>query len=65
MIRQSRAQALAGLTASPDPASQLRLVRMRGSERLSPAQLRDSHGLAFRPAAARPAGGAAGPVTHG
>ncbi len=38
----SRAQALAGLDASPDPASQLRLVRMRGSERLSPAQLRDS-----------------------
>ena len=38
----SRSQALAGLTASPDPASQLRLVRMRGSERLSPAQLRDS-----------------------
>ncbi|HEY4340840.1 MAG TPA: beta-N-acetylhexosaminidase [Steroidobacteraceae bacterium] len=37
----SRAQALAGLTASPDPASQLRLVRMRGSERLSPGQLRD------------------------
>jgi hypothetical protein len=26
--------------ASPDPASQLRLVRMRGSERLSPEALR-------------------------
>jgi beta-N-acetylhexosaminidase len=38
----SRAQALAGLTANPDPASQLRLVRMRGSERLSPAQLHAS-----------------------
>jgi beta-N-acetylhexosaminidase len=38
----ARSQALAGVTASPDPASQLRLVRMRGSERLSPAQLRDS-----------------------
>jgi beta-N-acetylhexosaminidase len=38
----SRSQALMGLTASPDPASQLRLVRMRGGERLSPAQLRDS-----------------------
>jgi beta-N-acetylhexosaminidase len=38
----SRAHALAGLTAGPDPASQLRLVRMRGNERLSPAQLRDS-----------------------
>jgi len=38
----SRAQALAGLDVSPDPASQLRLVRMRGSERLSPTQLRDS-----------------------
>jgi beta-N-acetylhexosaminidase len=35
----SRSQALAGLTVSPDPASQLRLVRMRGRERLSPAQL--------------------------
>jgi beta-N-acetylhexosaminidase len=42
----SRSQALAGLTASPDPASQLRLVRMRGSERLSPAQLRDSQAWA-------------------
>jgi beta-N-acetylhexosaminidase len=38
----SRSRALAGLTVSPDPASQLRLVRMRGNERLSPAQLRDS-----------------------
>jgi beta-N-acetylhexosaminidase len=38
----SRSRALTGLTASPDPASQLRLVRMRGSERLSPAQLHDS-----------------------
>jgi beta-N-acetylhexosaminidase len=38
----SRSQALAGVTAHPDPASQLRLVRMRGSERLSPAQLRAS-----------------------
>jgi beta-N-acetylhexosaminidase len=38
----SRAQALTGLNARPDPASQLRLVRMRGSERLSPAQLRNS-----------------------
>jgi beta-N-acetylhexosaminidase len=38
----SRSQALAGLTVNPDPASQLRLVRMRGSERLSPTQLRDS-----------------------
>jgi beta-N-acetylhexosaminidase len=38
----SRSQALAGLKAAPDPASQLRLVRMRGTERLSPAQLRDS-----------------------
>jgi beta-N-acetylhexosaminidase len=38
----SRAQALTGLTASPDPASQLRLVRMRGTERLSPARLRES-----------------------
>ncbi len=42
----SRAQALAGLDVSPDPASQLRLVRMRGSERLSPAQLRDSQAWA-------------------
>ncbi|HEY6453977.1 MAG TPA: beta-N-acetylhexosaminidase [Steroidobacteraceae bacterium] len=38
----SRSRALAGLAASPDPASQLRLVRMRGGERLSPEQLRDS-----------------------
>jgi beta-N-acetylhexosaminidase len=36
----SRSQALAGLKASPDPASQLRLVRMRGTERPDPAQLR-------------------------
>jgi beta-N-acetylhexosaminidase len=36
----SRSQALSGLAAGPDPASQLRLVRMRGRERLSPAQLR-------------------------
>jgi beta-N-acetylhexosaminidase len=36
----SRSQALAGLKASPDPASQLRLVRMRGRDRLAPAQLR-------------------------
>ncbi|MGC1459747.1 MAG: beta-N-acetylhexosaminidase [Steroidobacteraceae bacterium] len=36
----SRSQALAGLKVTPDPASQLRLVRMRGRERLSPAQLR-------------------------
>jgi beta-N-acetylhexosaminidase len=36
----SRSQALSGLAAAPDPASQLRLVRMRGGERLSPAQLR-------------------------
>jgi beta-N-acetylhexosaminidase len=36
----SRSQALAGLAASPDPASQLRLVRMRGRERLSPNELR-------------------------
>jgi beta-N-acetylhexosaminidase len=35
----SRAQALSGLAVSPDPASQLRLVRMRGGERLSPATL--------------------------
>ena len=42
----SRSRALSGLTASPDPASQLRLVRMRGSERLSPAQLRDSQAWA-------------------
>jgi beta-N-acetylhexosaminidase len=36
----SRAQALSELKASPDPASQLRLVRMRGRERLAPADLR-------------------------
>ena len=36
----SRSHALAGLAVSPDPASQLRLVRMRGRERLSPAELR-------------------------
>jgi beta-N-acetylhexosaminidase len=36
----SRSQALAGLAISPDPASQLRLVRMRGRERMTPAQLR-------------------------
>src|SRR5580692_8455952 len=36
----SRNQALSGLKASPDPASQLRLVRMRGRDRLAPAQLR-------------------------
>ncbi len=36
----SRSQALSGLAASADPASQLRLVRMRGRERLSSAQLR-------------------------
>jgi beta-N-acetylhexosaminidase len=36
----SRSQALAGLKLSPDPASQLRLIRMRGRERLSPEQLR-------------------------
>jgi beta-N-acetylhexosaminidase len=42
----SRAQALTGLAVSPDPASQLRLVRMRGGERLSPAQLRDSQAWA-------------------
>jgi beta-N-acetylhexosaminidase len=36
----SRSQALAGLAISPDPASQLRLVRMRGRERMSPEQLR-------------------------
>jgi beta-N-acetylhexosaminidase len=38
----SRAQSLANLKAPPDPASQLRLVRMRGQERQSPAQLRAS-----------------------
>ncbi len=36
----SRAQALSGLAAAADPASQLRLIRMRGQERLSPADLR-------------------------
>jgi beta-N-acetylhexosaminidase len=36
----SRAQALAGLAVSPDPASQLRLVRMRGGARLSADALR-------------------------
>ena len=35
----SRSQALAGLAVNPDPASQLRLVRMRGRERLTPEQL--------------------------
>jgi beta-N-acetylhexosaminidase len=38
----SRMQALSKLKAEPDPASQLRLVRMRGRERLSPTQLRES-----------------------
>ncbi len=38
----SRSQALAGLKTSPDPASQLRLVRMRGRNRLSAADLRSS-----------------------
>jgi beta-N-acetylhexosaminidase len=38
----SRSQALAGVAAHPDPASQLRLVRMRGNERVSPAKLRAS-----------------------
>lgn len=38
----SRSQALSHLKAAPDPASQLRLVRMRGQERLSLAQLRSS-----------------------
>jgi beta-N-acetylhexosaminidase len=36
----ARAQALAGVVAPPDPASQLRLVRMRGGERMDPTQLR-------------------------
>ena len=36
----ARSQALAGLAISPDPASQLRLIRMRGQERSSAAQLR-------------------------
>ena len=31
----ARSQAIAGLAVSPDPVSQLRLVRMRGRERLS------------------------------
>ena len=35
----SRSQALAGLAVNPDPASQLRLVRMRGRERLAQAEL--------------------------
>jgi len=39
---QARGRALTGLTVTPDPASQLRLVRMRGRERLSAAQLRAS-----------------------
>ena len=38
----SRSQALSGLASGADPASQLRLVRMRGRERLSNAQLRAS-----------------------
>jgi beta-N-acetylhexosaminidase len=38
----SRARALSGLQATADPASQLRLVRMRGQERLSPTELRSS-----------------------
>jgi beta-N-acetylhexosaminidase len=38
----SRSRALAGVQATADPASQLRLVRMRGQERLSPAELRAS-----------------------
>jgi beta-N-acetylhexosaminidase len=38
----SRSQALAGLKTSPDPASQLRLIRMRGRERQSPEALRAS-----------------------
>jgi beta-N-acetylhexosaminidase len=38
----SRTQALSGLKVSPDPASQLRLIRMRGRERLSPTQLREA-----------------------
>ncbi len=36
----SRSRALSELKASPDPVSQLRLVRMRGRERLAPAELR-------------------------
>jgi hypothetical protein len=38
----ARSRALSNLKASPDPASQLRLVRMRGQQRLSPAELRAS-----------------------
>lgn len=38
----TRSQALAGLAVNPDPASQLRLVRMRGRERLAPAELHAS-----------------------
>jgi beta-N-acetylhexosaminidase len=38
----SRSRALSGLKASPDPASQLRLVRMRGQDRMSRAELRNS-----------------------
>jgi beta-N-acetylhexosaminidase len=38
----SRNKALSGLNTSPDPASQLRLVRMRGRERLSLTQLHDA-----------------------
>jgi beta-N-acetylhexosaminidase len=38
----SRSQSLANLKTVPDPASQLRLVRMRGQERQTPAQLRAS-----------------------
>ncbi len=40
----SRSQALSNLQVTPDPASPLRLVRMRGQERLSPAELRASEG---------------------
>jgi beta-N-acetylhexosaminidase len=36
----SRSRALAGLNVTPEPASQLRLIRMRGRERQSPEQLR-------------------------
>jgi len=37
----SRSQALSQVKAAPDPASQLRLVRMRGGgERLTPDELR-------------------------
>jgi beta-N-acetylhexosaminidase len=38
----SRNKALSGVNASPDPTSQLRLVRMRGRERLSLTELHDS-----------------------